>query len=118
MATGIFSTTRVAGESIALAIVTAILSVLTQSRLARLLPDRHVHDRSSIHEAAARLSSGDLAHAVLRLPDLGAAMLVTQYGEAFRILLHLLVVVTLISSLVVFTLLTRPKVPDVRDSVD
>ncbi len=118
MATGIFSTTRVAGESIALAIVTAILSVLTQSRLARLLPDRHAHDRSSIHEAAARLSSGDLAHAVLRLPDLGAAMLVTQYGEAFRILLHLLVVVTLISSLVVFTLLTRPKVPDVRDSVE
>lgn len=39
MATGIFSTTRVAGEGVALAIVSAILASLAKARLTTLLPE-------------------------------------------------------------------------------
>lgn len=108
MATGIFSTTRVAGEGIALAIVTAVLAALTQSRLSQLLTDENARAGASICEASASLSSGNLAHAVLQLPGISRAIMVTQYGEAFKTLLHLLVAITLISSLVVFALLAKP----------
>ena len=56
MATGIFSTTRVAGEGVALAIVNAVLAALAKARLAATVP-QHGQD---VSEAAQRLAIGDV----------------------------------------------------------
>lgn len=74
MATGIFSTTRVAGEGIALATVSAILAALTQThvrRAAALAEGAQAH----LAEAAARLAAGDLAHAAGALPGVARDVL-------------------------------------------
>jgi len=85
---------------------------LTQSRLSQLLTDENARIGTPISEASASLSSGNLAHAVLQLPGISRVIMVTQYGEAFKTLLHLLVAITLISSLVVFALLAKPSRTD------
>lgn len=102
MATGIFSTTRVAGEGVALAVVSALLSAFTASRLGGgggAGPDAV--------QAAQRLVTGGLAGAAEALPDAGRAALVHAYGDAFSALLGLLTVVTVLTALVVFVFLRR-----------
>lgn len=92
MATGIFSTTRVAGECIALATVSAILAALTQARVQSIVrPDIRSAD---VSEAAARLAAGDLAHASALLPHVPRAVLQHIYTDAFGLLLAGLTVVT------------------------
>ncbi|MGE6783937.1 MFS transporter [Ensifer adhaerens] len=95
MATGIFSTTRVAGEGVALAIVTAVLSALTASNL----------DASIGADAAAmaqRLATGNLAEASLLSPDVSQAVLLKAYGDAFSGLLLILTGITVLTAIVVF----------------
>lgn len=98
MATGIFSTTRVAGEGVALAIVSAVLSLLTASQLAS------AGATAPAGAAAQRLATGDLAGAVSALPD-AVAMLVPSYGNAFAMLLWLLAAITVLTACVVFLFL-------------
>ena len=95
MATGIFSTTRVAGEGVALAVVTAVLSALTASRLAG----------ADTKGAAQQLVTGDLAGAAAALPETGRALLVQGYGDAFGLLLWLLAAITVLTAIVVFLFL-------------
>jgi MFS family permease len=101
MATGIFSTTRVAGEGVALAIVTAALSTLTASHLSA---DGATNVAA---RAAQRLVTGDLAGATSLLPGVGRAALVHDYGDAFGVLLLALAAVTLTTAVVVFAFLRR-----------
>jgi len=104
MAMGIFSTTRVAGEGVALAVVAAMLAGLVQSRLRGAgLAD----GAQALPEAAQRLAMGDLAHAATVLPGIDQALLVHGYGDAFRILLYILSAITVLSSGMVFALLTH-----------
>ncbi|MCA2409464.1 MFS transporter (plasmid) [Rhizobium leguminosarum bv. viciae 248] len=102
MATGIFSTTRVAGEGVALAIVSAVLSALTQS---------HLGAKSDATAAAQQLVTGDLAGAAATLPDLARPALVEAYGEAFGMLLWLLAAITVITAVVVLVFLGRGEQP-------
>ncbi|CAM5773506.1 MFS transporter [Labrys miyagiensis] len=95
MATGIFSTVRVAGEGVALAVVSAVLSALTASHLAG----------DHAREGAQRLVTGDVAGAAVLLPDLTHAALIQGYGAAFSSLLLLLAGITVVTALVVFTFL-------------
>jgi MFS family permease len=104
MAMGIFSTTRVAGEGVALAVVAAMLAGLVQSRLRDVGPADLAH---ALPEAAQRLAMGDLAHAGSVLPGIDQALLVHGYGDAFRILLYILSAITVLSSGMVFGLLTH-----------
>ncbi|WP_077960182.1 MFS transporter [Ensifer adhaerens] len=100
MATGIFSTTRVAGEGVALAIVTAVLSALTASNL----------DASVGGDAAAmaqRIVTGNLAEASLLSPDLPQAALLKAYGDAFGGLLLILTAITVLTAIVVFLFVGR-----------
>lgn len=94
MATGIFSTTRVAGEGIALAIVSAVLSALTKS---------YILERSgaSAAEVAQRLVTGDLRGAHMLLPRATNMELIQDYSDAFSSLLWLLTLITLITAAVV-----------------
>jgi MFS family permease len=101
MATGIFSTTRVAGEGVALAVVGAILSALTATRLG---------GGAAAGAAAQHLAAGDLAGATAILPDAG--LLHQAYGAAFASLLGILTVITLVTAVVVFLFLGKgPAVP-------
>jgi MFS family permease len=103
MATGIFSTTRVAGEGVAVAIVTAVLSALTSHHLSDALPQ--VAARTS--NAAQHLVTGDLSGAASILPSAGHALLVTGYSDAFSTLLLILTTITLATAAVVFLFLDR-----------
>lgn len=110
MATGIFSTTRVAGECIALATVSAILAALTQARVQSIVrPDTRSAD---VSEAAARLAAGDLARASALLPHVGRAALQHIYTDAFGLLLAGLTVVTLLCAIAVFVILGRTRTDD------
>lgn len=97
MATGIFSTVRVAGEGVALAVVSAVLSALTSGHL----------NGEQAREGAQKLVTGDLAGAAAALPQLARSALIEGYGEAFATLLHLLAGITVITAIVVFVFLGR-----------
>ena len=117
MATGIFSTTRVAGEGIALAIVGAVLAALAQAGLAQAAGAAGTPDATL--RAAARLATGDLAGAAAALPGVGRAALVASYAHAFDRLLIALAVVTVLCAVVVFGFLGgRPAVDEAGDEVD
>jgi hypothetical protein len=107
MATGIFSTTRVAGEGMTLAIAGAILAVLTRLKLSDALAALPPVSRDAAAEAAQRVATGDLPHAVALLPALGQPILAQAYDGAFHILLHILVALTLASALGVLLFLGR-----------
>jgi MFS family permease len=101
MATGIFSTTRVAGEGLALAVVSAILSALSASSL----PDSGAFGPSVISETAQFLATGNLDRAVLSMPSLGQAGLTHAFSNAFGLLLMGLAGVTVVTATVVFLFL-------------
>nr|WP_024276930.1 MFS transporter [Xanthobacter sp. 126] len=104
MATGIFSTTRVAGEGIALAIVNAILAGLAKARLAALVPPGN----GTAGAAAQRLAMGDVHGASELLPGLTASQLRESYAVAFQHLSLVLIAVTAVSALVILALLRQP----------
>lgn len=103
MATGIFSTTRVAGEGVALAVVSALLSAFIASHLTMAgtlsAPDAAI--------AAQRLVTGDLAEAARALPGVNHAALVHAYDQAFRALLWLLSAITGLTAVVVVLFLRQ-----------
>ncbi|NKN35912.1 MFS transporter [Agrobacterium sp. a22-2] len=99
MATGIFSTTRVAGEGVALAVVSAILSLLVAGRMGG-----HAAP-GDIATAAQRLAAGDVGMAQIAMPGAEQAALVSLYSDAFSELLLLLTAITLLTALVVFMFL-------------
>ncbi|WP_052201945.1 MFS transporter [Ensifer sp. ZNC0028] len=100
MATGIFSTTRVAGEGIALAIVTAILSALTAWNLG---PEAG----ANAAPMAQRIVTGNLAAATLLAPETSHAALLQAYGDAFSVLLLVLTGITVATAAVVFFFIGR-----------
>ncbi len=100
MATGIFSTTRVAGEGVALAVVSAILSAFIQANLGA-----DAGEQAS--SAAQRLVTGNLAAAASSIPAISHDALINGYGDAFSSLLWLLTAITAITAIVVFTVLGR-----------
>ena len=106
MASGIFSTTRVAGEGIALAIATAMLAALAHASLARIVPDTPgTHAR--IAEASQRVTAGDMAHAAATLPEVDRHAIAASYADAFTSLLHVLFVITLLSAVATFAFLSK-----------
>ncbi|MEN4922611.1 MFS transporter [Achromobacter spanius] len=102
MAAGIFSTSRVAGEGLALAIVSAMLAALTARHLAAAAPDA-----ASAGAAAQRLVAGDAAGAMALLPSLPRAELALASGQAFSALLWVLCAVTVATAAAVFLFIGR-----------
>ncbi len=102
MAVGIFNTTRIASEGVALAIVSAALSDFTAAQLAA----RGV--ASNATEAAQLLVTGNLGSAATKsLPQADQAMLVHAYETAFETLLMVLATITVVTAIVVFLGLRR-----------
>ena len=100
MASGIFSTTRVAGEGMALAAVGALMAGFT----ARALADAGLNAPAA---AAQRLAAGNLSQAHALLPMADIVRLTRAYDWAFQQLLYLLIALTLLSALMVLILLGR-----------
>jgi MFS family permease len=109
MATGIFSTTRVAGEGVTLAIANALLAVLVQGRLLTVSPQAAP---TAVAEAAARLATGDLSRASAQLPEVSGATLQANYYAAFGHLLDGITVITLLCAMAAFIFLSRVRVDD------
>ena len=112
MATGIFSTTRVAGEGVALAVVGAILSMLVAGRIGGLAA------HGDIVVAAQRLTAGDVVMAASAMPGAKQAVLVSLYSDAFSDLLLLLAAITLLTALVVFLFLKTEAHDALKPQVD
>ncbi|MDA8483272.1 MFS transporter [Pseudomonas resinovorans] len=104
MATGIFNTARVAGEGVALAIVSAILASLTQVYLLGAVDG----DIAGLAGVAQQVAAGELVRAATLVPEIPRAILVASYLESFDVLLHILTGITLLSALAVFGFLSRP----------
>ena len=113
MATGIFSTTRVAGECIGLALMSAVLVGLLQWRLHRILPDAA---SSAVNATARQLATGNRLLAMAPWPDTTQAILIDAYGEAFRWVMYVLAAMTVISALVVFGFLGKAETAPEADT--
>lgn len=105
MAAGIFGTVRVAGEGIALALVTALLTGLAQSQVSDLIPQP-----AGSSTIALRLATGDLNGASALAPQVPLPILLAGYGHAFSALMICLAAVTLATAAVVFFSLRQPAI--------
>jgi MFS family permease len=105
MATGIFSTVRVAGEGIALAIARALLASFSQRHLNGLTGPAATSDQ--IANMGAWLATGEVSRVSELLPSLGRASLQWVYAAAFRELLHVLTAIVVVSALAVLVMLGR-----------
>lgn len=103
MAVGIFNTTRVACEGVALAIVMAVLSGFTAAQLAA----QGTASSLDATAAAQLLVTGNIGEAAAHLPGAGATVLVQAYEIAFDRLLIVLAAITIVTALVVFLGLRR-----------
>ena len=104
MAAGIFNTTRVAGEGIALAIVAALLATFTVTAL-HALPGVTAQDATL---AAPLLAIGELRQAGALLPHANVQELSQAYGVAFRQLLQVLAAISTASALLILIFLRQP----------
>jgi len=100
MATGIFSTTRVAGEGLSLAMVAAMLAAFVYNGLAANFPE------SALSQVSQRLATGDLTQALTLLPEGKVDQLQQIYASALHNVLLTLAAITLISAVVVMASLT------------
>lgn len=108
MATGIFGTVRVAGEGVALAVVSATLATMIAATL------HHDAGVSALFSAQAgqRLAVGDAAGASALSPQLGGAVLMQAYQSAFATLSWVLAGITTLCAVAVFLLLTQQEEAD------
>ncbi|MGY4495060.1 MFS transporter [Pseudomonas sp. TE3610] len=102
MATGIFSTTRVAGEGIALAIVTALSSSLIAHQLNLALPPLA---SLPLTQVAQYLGAGELDQAATLVPQVPRAVLTQAVAHAFTELTWVLAAITLVLAAVVLVFL-------------
>ncbi|WP_304350534.1 MFS transporter [Comamonas testosteroni] len=112
MATGIFSTVRVAGEGIALAVVGAVLAALLARELTAIWPS--MQHGSAV---AQMLVTGNMQAALALMQGASAAELLKAYGLAFSSLLDVLAGVTVLTAVGVFAFLrSGTDMPHVRQS--
>ena len=107
MASGIFNTARVAGEGVALAIAGVLLATLSQSGLRAFVSQDLSGAVTRTEEAGQRIASGDIGNASELLPEIPRSLLIATYDSAFQSLLHILMVITILSAIVVFAFLGK-----------
>jgi len=103
MATGIFGTVRVAGEGVALAVVSATLAALITASL------HHGPGLSGdvLAQAGQRLAIGDAAGVTVLSPQLDSSTVTQAYQAAFTTLSRVLASITMLCAIAVFALLAR-----------
>ncbi|VTQ61715.1 Spectinomycin tetracycline efflux pump [Campylobacter jejuni] len=111
MATGIFNTTRVAGEGVALAVVSAVLSALVTTHIKLDFPDAS----ANAGNVAQRFVAGDLSSVQSILVNSAREAIFNSYHSAFSSLLVILSGITLLTAVVIFVAL-RGSAPEIIDS--
>lgn len=104
MAAGLFNTVRVAGEGIALAMVSAVLVEMNALNLRKNLSG---YASKSIDSAASWLGSGNIERAAALLPELSHPLLRESYDSAYVWLFRLLAVITVLCAFLVWRMLGR-----------
>lgn len=106
MAAGLFNTVRVAGEGIALAMVTAFLVMTNHLNL-----EKHLADSTpeGVSRAAAWLGSGNLDQAAKLLPHVSRGLLRESYDDAYTLLFRTLAGITLLCACLVWKNLNNGK---------
>lgn len=104
MATGIFGTMRVAGETVAIALVGALMTVFVASGLGAELA-------GSPAGAANAIAGGDLDAAATLAPSIARVAAAEAYGAAFRATMLVCAAITFVAALVTLVTLRsrRPK---------
>ena len=107
MAAGIFNTTRVASEGVALAITLAVLAAL----IAHQLGDRLSHSLTpgECRRIAQRLVMGDMAHAVTSVKQISVDVLRACYLAGFNALLQILSVFSVFTAVAALMFLGRQE---------
>ena len=105
MATGIFTTVRVAGEALALAATGAVLVGFTRLGLDTATG---THDQALLTRLANELAGGELAGAHRLAAEIAPAALTAVYGEAYRATLLVLALINLATAVVALVTL-RPQ---------
>ncbi|RWL79946.1 MAG: MFS transporter [Mesorhizobium sp.] len=108
MAVGIFNTTRVASEGVALAIVMAVLSGFTATQLGA----QGLASPAEAAAAAQLLATGNIAATIQHLPMAGARALIQAYETAFDRLLIVLATINVLTAVIVFLGLRRGSAPE------
>lgn len=116
MAAGIFNTTRVASEGVALAITVAVLTALVAHHLS--LSDAVKLSAVDYSGIAQRLVMGDIQHASADAGQIPLAVLSSAYTSGFNTLLQLLAMFTLFTAAVVFLFLGRQSEAGVESAPD
>jgi MFS family permease len=104
MATGIFGTMRVAGETVAIALVGALMAVFVSNGLGAELA-------GSSAGAANAIAGGDLDAATTLAPSIARMAAAEAYGDAFRATMLVCAAITFVAALVTLVTLRsrRPK---------
>jgi MFS family permease len=106
MAVGIFGALRVSIDSTAMAIVGSLLAFFARQTLTDIRPDQNADTLAS---GAAQLAAGTLAKAGSILSGFDHAHLLLAYDLAFKKLLWVAIILTLIAAVLVFALLGRVR---------
>lgn len=109
MASGIFSTTRVAGEGVALAITSAILAGLSSMGVAALSGTGSGIGQETFRAVGQRLATGDIGGAAALVPQIDRAALAQSYAASFEMLTYVLASITIASAIVIFWSIGREK---------
>jgi MFS family permease len=110
MATGIFGTMRVAGETVAIALVGALMTVFVAGGLGSELMGQPAGIANAI-------AGGDLDTATALAPSLGRDMAAEAYGAAFRGTMLVCAAITFVAALVTLVTLRSRKPKPVHDPV-
>lgn len=106
MAAGLFNTVRVAGEDIALAMISAFLTEVNDARLNKTV---HGLAPEGIHLAATWLGGGNVQQAIALLPGVPHEVVLATYNNAYTLLFRVLAAVTFVCALIVWSMPGREK---------
>ncbi len=102
MAAGLFNTVRVAGEGIALAVVSAFLTKVNDLNLNKTV---HGFSPQDIHLAASWLGGGNIQQAIALLPGVPREVVQVSYDNAYSLLFQFLAAVTFVCAIIVWGML-------------
>jgi len=102
MAAGLFNTVRVAGEGIALAVVSAFLTEMNDLNLNKTVQG---FSPQEIHLAASWLGGGNIQQAIALLPGIPREVVQNSYDNAYSLLFQVLAAVTFICAVLVWGML-------------
>ncbi|WP_342656250.1 MFS transporter [Pantoea sp. RSPAM1] len=102
MAAGLFNTVRVAGEGIALAVVSAFLTNVNDLNLNKTV---HGFAPHVIHLAASWLGGGNIQQAIALLPGIPREVVQVSYDNAYSLLFQVLSAITFVCAIIVWGML-------------